>query len=392
MRMLKTVLMYSFLLILPLIIELVGYIRLISILAYSYIMSIYALSFALLMWDLGLLNFGHAVFLGMGAYFTTYMLLWYGLPYAVAIAVSMAVGALLGLIIALTAKKIFYGMQFAFYALTVLLIVYFLYRKREFRDLGGGEQGIVVPIPDILKSDVIYPSITIVFILLAIISLILINIKWKTSRNRTLRIIINTILISYFLVMAILLWNYSGIVANKIGAFRLTPNLYALSLTLLILVYLLCARIRDSAIGAIWTAIRDNPIRMEVIGYNSFMHKTMGLVIAGSLAGLAGSLYAPYVFNVSPDKVLAPLTSIYGLVYCIIGGVTTLIGPIVGAIVVTLLELLIADYLRGYSLILVGMAFIAIVIAAPHGLAPYVLKLKDNIVKKVTSSLKIIHE
>ena len=127
------------------------------------------------------------------------------------------------------------------------------------------------------------------------------------------------------------------------------------------------ARIIASPFGAALAGVRENEARMRTMGYDTFRLKFAAFVIAGAAAALSGALYAYYNGFVSPD-VLYWTASGQVLVMVLLGGAGTLAGPAVGAAVVLLLQNLASSYTERWTLIL-GAAFILVVLAAPSGLA-----------------------
>jgi branched-chain amino acid transport system permease protein len=127
------------------------------------------------------------------------------------------------------------------------------------------------------------------------------------------------------------------------------------------------ARITASPFGAALAGVRENEARMRAMGYDTFRLKCAAFVIAGSAAALSGALYAYYNGFVSPD-VLYWTASGQVLVMVLLGGAGTLAGPAAGAAVVLLLQNLASSYTERWTLIL-GAAFILVVLAAPRGLA-----------------------
>ena len=91
-----------------------------------------------------------------------------------------------------------------------------------------------------------------------------------------------------------------------------------------------------SPFGKTLVGIRESESRMRVLGYNVFLHKSLAMVIAGAFAGVAGSLYAYYNGFVGPSTVdLAH--SMQFVLMVIVGGPATLVGPLIGAFVITFL-------------------------------------------------------
>ena len=127
------------------------------------------------------------------------------------------------------------------------------------------------------------------------------------------------------------------------------------------------ARIAASPFGAALAGVRENESRMRAMGYDTFRLKLAAFVIAGAAASVSGVLYAYYNGFVSPDA-LYWTTSGQVLVMVLLGGAGTLAGPAAGAAVVLLLQNLASSYTARWTLIL-GAAFILVVLAAPRGLA-----------------------
>jgi branched-chain amino acid transport system permease protein len=127
------------------------------------------------------------------------------------------------------------------------------------------------------------------------------------------------------------------------------------------------ARIVRSPIGWGLAALRENENLGESVGVSAFRHAMIAFVVGGLFAGVAGALYAHYLQFVSPDLFLFSYTSTM-LVMVVIGGKTTIIGPVVGAIIFTFVP----EYLRvvnEFRLVLVGAVLLLAVVAFPDGLA-----------------------
>lgn len=127
------------------------------------------------------------------------------------------------------------------------------------------------------------------------------------------------------------------------------------------------ARIAASPFGAALAGVRENDSRMRAMGYDTFRLKLAAFVLAGAAASVSGTLYAYYNGFVSPDA-LYWTTSGQVLIMVLLGGAGTLAGPAAGAAVVLLLQNLASSYTERWTLIL-GAAFILVVLAAPRGLA-----------------------
>ena len=127
------------------------------------------------------------------------------------------------------------------------------------------------------------------------------------------------------------------------------------------------ARIVRSPIGWGLAALRENENLGELVGVSAFRHAMIAFVVGGLFAGMAGALYAHYLQFVSPDLFLFSYTSTM-LVMVVIGGKTTIIGPVLGAIIFTFVP----EYLRvvnEFRLVLVGAVLLLAVVAFPDGFA-----------------------
>ena len=131
--------------------------------------------------------------------------------------------------------------------------------------------------------------------------------------------------------------------------------------------YLLLRRITRSPFGMVLQSIRENEARTRAIGYPVERYKIVAVMLSGLFAGLAGVLYAIQNQFAAPDFVFF-LVSGETVIYNVIGGIGTLVGPIVGAGFFLLLREGLSRFLTEYYLIPLGVIFIAIVIFLPQGL------------------------
>lgn len=145
---------------------------------------------------------------------------------------------------------------------------------------------------------------------------------------------------------------------------------YYLTLLFLVAMYLLIRRIVSSPTGRVLIAIRENEGRVASIGYNPFTFKLIGIVAAGIIAGLAGAIHALYLRNLTPETALGLGKTIDALLMTIIGGVGTLFGPIVGAVVNRLLGNFLADQplFRNTWQLILGIGYILLVLFFPYGI------------------------
>ena len=131
--------------------------------------------------------------------------------------------------------------------------------------------------------------------------------------------------------------------------------------------YLVLRRITQSPFGMVLQSIRENEGRTRAIGYSIERYKIVAVMLSGLFAGLAGVLYAIQNRFAAPDFVFF-LVSGEVVIFNVMGGIGTLVGPIVGAAFFLLLREGFSRFFTEYYLIPVGLIFIAMVIFLPQGL------------------------
>jgi branched-chain amino acid transport system permease protein len=131
--------------------------------------------------------------------------------------------------------------------------------------------------------------------------------------------------------------------------------------------YLVLRRITQSPFGMVLQSIRENEARTRAIGYPVERYKIVAVMLSGLFAGLAGVLYALQNRFAAPDFVFFVVSG-ETIIYNVIGGVGTLVGPIVGAAFFLLLREGFSRFFTEYYLIPVGIIFVAMVIFVPQGL------------------------
>jgi branched-chain amino acid transport system permease protein len=133
--------------------------------------------------------------------------------------------------------------------------------------------------------------------------------------------------------------------------------------------YLILRRITRSPFGMVLQSIRENEARTRAIGYPVERYKIVAVMLSGLFAGLAGVLYAVQKEFAAPDFVYF-LTSGETVIYNVLGGIGTLVGPIVGAGFFQLMRQLMAQWLGDQFpyLIPLGIIFVAMIIFLPQGL------------------------
>jgi branched-chain amino acid transport system permease protein len=149
---------------------------------------------------------------------------------------------------------------------------------------------------------------------------------------------------------------------------RFSPvSLHWFVLAVVAISYLLVRRITQSPFGMVLQSIRENEPRARAIGYHVERYKIVSVMLSGLFAGLAGALYAIQNKFAAPDFVFF-LVSGEAIIFNVMGGVGTLVGPFVGAAVFLLLGQGLSRFWAEYYLIPLGIIFTATVIFMPQGL------------------------
>ncbi|MGJ7485490.1 branched-chain amino acid ABC transporter permease [Variovorax sp. LT2P21] len=147
---------------------------------------------------------------------------------------------------------------------------------------------------------------------------------------------------------------------------------YYLVLAFLVLGIWIMARIVRSLLGRSFMAVRNSDLLAEALGVDLMRTKTLSFVLSVTYAGFAGALYAGQVRFLGPD--LASEVVTFDLVmFILVGGVGTLLGPLVGTVLVTYLTQSL-QFLQDYRMVVFGPVLIALIIFLPDGLVGTWLK------------------
>ncbi|WP_430795466.1 branched-chain amino acid ABC transporter permease [Achromobacter spanius] len=237
--------------------------------------ALFAIAFDLLLGGAGLLSFGHAAFLGCGAYVSAYAIKTLGMDPVLGIVAGTLAAGVLGLLFGLVAIRR-QGIYFAMITLALAQLFYFVCVQIP---QTGGEDGIQ-----------------------------------GVPRGKALGILdLSNNLNTYYFVLAIFL---AGAYASW--------------------------RILHSPFGNVLKAIRDNEPRAISLGYRTARYKLAAFVASATLAGLAGATKA-MAFQVASLLDVQWQTSGEVILMALIGGISTLLGPFVGAAVIVSLESYLAD-------------------------------------------------
>lgn len=134
-----------------------------------------------------------------------------------------------------------------------------------------------------------------------------------------------------------------------------------------------CAIVVGSPFGAALAGTRDQPRRMNALGFNVWMIRFWAFMLSGLLSALAGILFVYYNQFISPQA-LALTASAEALLMVIAGGAGTLLGPVAGAALVVIVKNVVSAYIARWNFML-GAIFVAIVVLMPEGLVPGTARL-----------------
>jgi branched-chain amino acid transport system permease protein len=278
------------------------------------IFAIFATSFDLIYGHAGLLSLGHAAFFGAGGYTVGALLLHYDIT-------SFWIGIPLGILVAAVVATIFgfislrvSGMYFLLVTFALAQLLYSIAWNWLWLN-SPGMQGIAgIPLPDLGL-----PSFT-----------------WETI---------------YF---------------------------YYLVLIIFVICFFLIYRIMNSPFGYSLRGIRESELRMESLGYNTWLHKYIAFIVTGAFAGIAGVLFAYFNRLISPVH-LAVGTSFLPMCMVIIGGSGTLLGPVVGAMVIVFVEYFASLYTPERWPLILGGLFVVVIMYARGGIVAYLSRLWKQI-------------
>ena len=150
-------------------------------------------------------------------------------------------------------------------------------------------------------------------------------------------------------------------------------SFYDVTLIIFLLAIAGCAIFVRSPLGAALCGTRDQPRRMNALGYHVWMTRFWAFMFSGLLTSVAGILFVYYNEFISPQA-LALTASAEGLLMVISGGAGTLLGPVVGAALVVIVKNVVSAYVTRWNFML-GAIFVAIVVFMPEGLVPGAVRL-----------------
>ncbi|SBO44193.1 urea ABC transporter permease subunit UrtC [Cyanobium sp. NIES-981] len=157
------------------------------------------------------------------------------------------------------------------------------------------------------------------------------------------------------------------IFGQLVGSDGMQRWLFWLTLLLVVASWVLCRWLTRGRFGDALIAIRDDEPRLRFTGYNPTAYKTVVFAIAGALAGVSGALYTVQSGIISPQFMAVPF-SIEMVIWVAVGGRGTLIGAVLGAVLINYAKSLVSEQLPETWLFIQGGLFLLVVTALPDGL------------------------
>ena len=154
-------------------------------------------------------------------------------------------------------------------------------------------------------------------------------------------------------------------------------SLFIITAVLLAVVLMLSQRILSSRLGKVTLAVRDAEARTRFIGYRTERYKVWLFVYSAVIAGVAGALYVPQVGIINPGE-FSPINSIEVVIWVAVGGRGTLIGAIIGALLVNYAKTRFTAIMPDGWLFALGALFVLVTLFLPKGLIGLYGQLKSK--------------
>ncbi len=163
------------------------------------------------------------------------------------------------------------------------------------------------------------------------------------------------------------LTDFKDILGYSVQADGTRAALFFASSVALALGLIISAAVVGSRFGKALTAVRDAESRMRFLGYRVEGFKLFVFVLSAAMAGVAGALYVPQIGIINPGE-FAPGNSIEAVLWVAVGGRGTLIGPIIGAVLVNFGKTWLTGALPEVWLFALGALFIVVTLLLPKGI------------------------
>ena len=156
---------------------------------------------------------------------------------------------------------------------------------------------------------------------------------------------------------------------------------YYVAVAIAVALFVIVRNLVRGRVGRALIAIRDNHIAAEAMGINPAIFKTTTFAISTAYAGVAGGLYALTVGFVAPES-FSPLVGIEFLTGAVVGGLATIIGPVIGALFTYFIPEYASQLNPSAPNVLYGIILILVVIAAPGGVVGLITRARDALIDR----------
>ena len=363
-----------------------------TIMSYLVAAGLFALSYDVVLGQTGILSFGHAAAFGIAAY-ALYWTVHAGYPFLLGMLAAMALGVLVNLAMGTALLRV-KGVYFAMFTLAFAEAIYLFLSNQT--SITGGTTGVVSPRPTFLQNPeiiLVFSAILVIAALIAGYILVIHYFKRGEIAKSGLGLALVAVATGYSLYN--LDSSLVSIVETPIAAF--TMNAYFVSVLILFASYYFISRLMRSRLGSVLIALRENDDRTAMIGYNTFGYKLVSMGIGGMFAGLAGSMIAAFAtFIITPDLMSSNYT-VNVLLYSILGGIGTLVGPVIGAFIIEFLHFNIGylsvlvglPSLAVWWMLIIGVFYILVVLFIPYGIVGTVTSKRKHVVRYFKRLLRV---
>jgi urea transport system permease protein len=159
----------------------------------------------------------------------------------------------------------------------------------------------------------------------------------------------------------------SVFLGQEVGSDRMQMTFYLFTVVMLVLMYALCRWLTSGRFGRLLVAIRDDENRVRFSGYDPTGFKVLVFAVSGAIAGIAGALYTVQSGIVSP-QFMDIAFSIEMVIWVAVGGRATLVGAVLGALLVNWARALLSESFPEVWLFFQGALFLLVVTALPDGI------------------------
>ena len=165
-------------------------------------------------------------------------------------------------------------------------------------------------------------------------------------------------------------------------------NFYYLTIVLLVLAYALCRWLTSDRFGQLLIAIRDDEPRVRFTGYDPTVFKVLVFAVSAGLAGIAGALYTVQSGIITP-KAMDIAFSIEMVIWVAVGGRGTLVGAVLGTLVVNFARSLLSEQYPAFWLFFQGALFLAVVTVLPDGFVGWFKTNGIELIRQLTGKTKV---